>query len=314
MHKPDPQRILFDRFAAILALLAAAVYDYGMRIAVLAAVAAVTALLTERICLYIRKKPFAAENLDSGIIGLVLLLLLPPTIPAALLIMSCIFAIIIGRQMFGGKENPVILPAAAGYCFCMLNSRSAVALFPDRKMHLAMIVPDSTTLTDGLSLAWNRAGRFSVKPIEWLTGLPKQPIGTGSVVLLCAVAVVLIVRRAASGWVIVPAASAVIVGNLVISSLQYPGSVVVGSLLTNQTLIALIFLHGDPDHAPPHIAGAVYGFAVGFLSFFATRFLFIYDAPVLLAVLLSPLMIWLRNALTEARNPEDAAPERGIAS
>ena len=81
MHKPDPKRILFDRFTAILALLAAASYDYGIRIWILAAAAAASSLLTERICLYIRKKPFTAENLDSGLIGLVLLLLLPASIP-----------------------------------------------------------------------------------------------------------------------------------------------------------------------------------------------------------------------------------------
>ena len=312
MHKPDPKRILFDRFTAILAMLAAASYDYGIRIWILAAAAAASSLLAERISLYIRKKPFTAENLDSGLIGLVLLLLLPASIPVSLLIMSCIFAIIIGRQLFGGKENPVILPAAAGFAFCMLNNRAAVTLFPESKTHLPILIPDTVTLTDGISFVWNRAGRFSDKALEWLTGLPKQPIGTGSVILLATIALVLIMRRAASGWVIVPAAAVMIVSNLAISNLQHPLSTAVGSLLTNQTLTALIFLHADPDHAPPHIAGIAYGFAVGFLSFFATRILYINDAPVLLAVLLSPLMIALRRALTV--DPDTAPAERGTVS
>ena len=166
MHKPDPKRILFDRFTAILALLAAASYDYGIRIWILAAAAAASSLLTERICLYIRKKPFKAENLDSGLIGLVLLLLLPASIPVSLLIMSCIFAIIIGRQVFGGKENPVILPAASGFAFCMLNNRAAVTLFPESKTHLPVLIPDTVTLTDGISFVWNRAGRFSDKALR----------------------------------------------------------------------------------------------------------------------------------------------------
>lgn len=314
MHKPDPKRILFDRFAAILALLAAASYDYGIRIWILTAVAVAVTLVTERICLAIRKKPFTAENLDAGIIGLVLLLLLPPGVPVSLLIMSCIFAIIIGRQMFGGKEKPVILPAAAGYCFSMLNNRAAVTLFPESRAHLPLIIPDSAALTDGISFAWNRAGRFTFNPLEWLTGLPHQPIGTGSVILLSAIAVVLIARRAASGWVIVPAAVTMIVCNLMVSNLQHPMATVVGSMLTNQTLTALIFLHADPDHAPPHLAGIAYGFAVGFASFFATRILFICDAPVLLAVLLSPLMIWLRRVMTEPESAKTVSAERGTAA
>ena len=309
MHKPDRKRIIFDRFAAIAALLAAASYDYGFRIWILAAAAAGSALLTERISLCIRKKPFTSGNLDAAVTGLVILLLLPPTVPVSLLIMSCIFAIIIGRQLFGGMENPVILPAAAGYCFCLLNNRAAASLFPAVKETLPLAAPDPAALSEGVSLLWNRAGRFSVSVLEWLTGLPCQPVGTGSLVLLTAVAAVLVLRRAASGWVLIPAVIVMIVSNLVISNLQHPSAVIVGSMLTNQTLPAIIFLHADPDHAPPNLAGIAYGFAVGFVSFFATRILFVSDAPVLLAVLLSPLMILLRRALENPGEPDVTAAE-----
>ena len=85
-----------------------------------------------------------------------------------------------------------------------------------------------------------------------------------------------------------------------------------GSVLTNQLLIAILFLHADPEYAPPTLAGIAYGFAVGFASFFATRVLFIYDAPVLIAVLFSPFVIWLRRMMMF----EDAEPsaERGTAA
>lgn len=313
MHKPDPQRILFDRFAAVFAILAAASYDYGIRIWVLAVIAAAVSAAAECLCLYVQKKAFTADLLEAPVTGLILLLMLPPTVPVSLLIMSCIFTIIIGRAMFGGKENPVIPPAAAGFCFCLLNSRAQTASFPVSKGTLPILHIDANTLTDGVSNLWNRSGSFTVSVLEWLTGSPRQPIGSGSVILLAVVAAVLIVRRAASGWVIVPALAATVISNLAISNLQHPFSVIVGSCMTDQFLIALIFLHADTDHAPPVLAGIAYGFAVGFAVFFATRILYIYDAPVLLAVLLSPLTIWLRRMMMfedEEDVPEPAAERR----
>lgn len=313
MHKPDSKRILFDRFAVILAILAAASYDYGIRIWMLAGIAAAVSAISECLCLRIQKKAFTADLLEAPVTGLILLLMLPPTVPVSLLIMSCIFTIIIGRAMFGGKENPVIPPAATGFCFCLLNSRAQTASFPVSKETLPLFQIDMNTLTDGVSNLWNRSGRFSVSVIEWLTGSPRQPIGSGSVILLAVAAAVLILRRAASGWVIIPALAATVVSNLAISNLQHPFSVIIGSCMTNQFLIALIFLHADTDHAPPVLAGIAYGFAVGFAVFFATRILYIYDAPVLLAVLLSPLTIWLRRMMMfedDEDVPEPAAEGR----
>lgn len=313
MHKPSSNRILFDRFAAVLAILAAASYDYGMRIWLLAGIAVAVSVISEYFCTLIQKKPFSIANLDAGVIGLILLMMLPPTVPISLLIMSCIFTIIIGRAMFGGKENPVIPPAALGYCFCLLNSRLQVTMFPAEKEALPLFYIDSTLLEDGVSAIWNRSGEFSVSVMEWLTGLPNQPIGTGSIVLLMAVLIVLCVRRASSVWVTIPAAASLIVGNLALSNLQHFDADIVGSCLTNQALFAIIFLHADSDYTPPTLAGAAYGFLIGFATVFATRFLYIYDAPILLAVLLSPIRIWLtRIMLCFDDIPEE--PERGTAA
>ena len=312
MQKPSPNRIAFDKIAAMLAILAAASFDYGFRIWMLAGIAFAVSVLTSCLFQLMKKKPLADCIPDALCIGLILLLMLPATISISMVIMSCIFAIIIGRVMFGGKENPVIPPAAVGYCFCLLNNRAQTVSFPAEKEILPLFQLGGIEMADGVSSLWNRGGKFTMSVSEWLTGLPCQPIGTGSIVLLTAVAVVLILRRAASGWVVIPALASHITSSLLISNLQHPVSAFMGSVLTNQLLIAFLFLHVDPEYAPPTLAGIAYGFAVGFASFFATRVLFIYDAPVLMAVLFSPFVIWLRRMMMF----EDAEPsaERGTAA
>ena len=295
----------FDRLAALLALTAAAAYDYGLRIWLLAGTAAGVSLLAEYLVLRLRKKQFTLQNLDAAVSGLILLMLMPPTVPFSLLIMSCIFAIIIARGLFGGMENPVIPATAAGYCFAFLNQRSAVTSFPAEKIRLPLLIPDGFPLQSGISVLWNRAGKFDAAPFDLMTAVPALPLGSASLVLLTVIAAVLLLRRSASPWVMIPACGFIITFNLVMSNMRTPLIYAAGCLLTNQMLFSLIFLHCDPKLAPPGFGGITAGLAIGIACALATRFLFISDAPVFLAVMLSPVMLWIRTLMQALLTADD---------
>ena len=293
-------RRLFDRACALLAILIAAGYGFGLRIWALAGAAAGVSLLTEWICQYLRKKPFTQANLDAGLCGVILMLMMPATVSFSLLIMSCIFAIIIGRQLFGGRENPVVHPAAAGFCFALLNQHAQMTQFPKSYGILPMLHADAVTLTEGVSDAFNRGNGLAGHMTDWLIGLPNQPVGTGSVVLLCAVAAVLVLRRSASGWVTVPAVVFTVFCNLLFGYFRRPEMQLIGSFLANQFLFAVIFLHADPDYAPPQLAGSLYGIVLAGCTVILTRVLFVTDAPAALAVMLSPVALRLREMMAAA--------------
>lgn len=307
MRAKSEREIAADRALALLAILCTAAYDYGPRIWMLGGIAAGVSLLTEWIFLYIRKQKFTAKHLDAAVSGLILLMLMPPAVSVSLLIMSCIFANIIGRQLFGGKENPVIPTAAAGYCFALLNDRIDMTSFPAEKLKLPLFSIDPETLTAGVTDAFNHDGAFPNNIYGWLAGLPNQPIGTCSVVLLIVIALVLMLRRSLSAWTAIPMLFFVIVSNLIFAYLRKPEMTVIGSLLTNQLLFSIIFLYGDPDFAPPNLAGSLFGILAAGCIAVLTRVLFVYDAPVLLTVLLSPLQIWLRLVM---QIPESTSQKR----
>lgn len=297
MRSKSQSEITFDRAAALLAVICTAVYDYGIRIIMLAGIAAAVSLLTERLCLYAQKKPFTRHNLDAGLCGIILLMLMPPSVPVSLLIMSCIFAIIIGRQMFGGRENPVIPAAAAGYLFAMLNNRAAMTAFPKKKLPLPLFDIDTEKLTDGISMLFNRTGKIGGSVTDWLTGCPAQPIGTCSIVLLIVIAAVLMLRRSASAYVLLPMMTVTFLCNWMFLYLRQPVNVFVGTFLTNQLLFSAIFLYSDTDFAPPSVAGICFGMVTGGLIVFFTRILYVYDAPVMLSVLMGPFAVWMRDIM-----------------
>ncbi len=91
-------------------------------------------LHAEIICNEIRRKPLKLADLEASAVGLLVTLMMPPTVSYAVVIIACIFAIIIGRQIFGGSENPVFPAAAVGYVFAQLTWRSSDCAARDGKI------------------------------------------------------------------------------------------------------------------------------------------------------------------------------------
>lgn len=302
MHAQKRFAAALDRALTLAALLIAAAYDYGWRIPLLCAAAAGASMLSELVCLYIRGVPFRLHHLDAAVCGVLLVMLMPPTVSFTLVIMSAIFANIIGRQIFGGRAHPVLPTAAVGYCFALLNSRAEMALFPVAKTHLPLLIPEDTVLNASVSEVWNQTGQLRSSFEAHILGLSSLPTGSCSVLLLIVVAAVLLLRRSASAWAILPMLCIIVSGNIAVGYFREPLLTASASLLTNQTMIAALYLYGDPDLAPPHIAGICYGLFSGLISLIFTRVLGICDAPVIAVILLSPAALFLRGIFADAES------------
>lgn len=298
-HIAENTRVSIDRIIALSAILVTAMYHYGIRILILALVCMITSLLTEWICCKFRNCSFRKTIPDTVSEALILCMLFSTAIPFFTVIVSCIVSVVLGKELFGGKNNPVVPSVAVGYCFAWLNQNEQLLLYPSEKIHLSVFSFDSQLLTGGVSEAWNKSGTFSKSVLDWLTGIPNEPIGTCSVVLLSMIGIVLILRKSASGWVILPLLFYTVCSNIIFAKLRHIEAAVVGTMLTNQLLFSAIFIYGDMDYAPPDLAGILFGvFSAGAITA-ATRFLFVTDAPLMLSIILSPLAIWLRYMMNE---------------
>ena len=294
-----------DRALTLLALICVAAFEYGPRILLICAAAAVTAMTAELICLYLRGIPFRLKHLDAAVAGVLTVMLMPQTVSVSLVIMSVIVTIIIGRQLFGGREHPVIPAPAVGFCFALLNNRAEMTTFPSAKEILPIWNTSGVSICESVTPIWNRTGDFSDDVFGWLTGFPAQPIGTGSILLLAVIAAVLLFRRSASLSVFLPMMAVLISGSIALNHFHHPAASAVGCCLTNQTLFAVLYLYCDFDYAPPHLGGVLYGMLSGMLILLLTRTFYIMDAPVLLSILLTPVALVLNEAL---RGTEDSAP------
>lgn len=80
-----------------------------------------TAVLTEAACLKLKNKPLSLMDGTAVLTGLILALTLPPTVPFWAAMLGAVFAITIGKQVFGGTGCNPFNPAVVGRVFLAVS-------------------------------------------------------------------------------------------------------------------------------------------------------------------------------------------------
>ena len=77
----------------------------------------VTSVVTEEIILRIRKRPSCVKDGSAVLTGLLLALVLPPATRWYAASLGAVFAVLVGKHLFGGLGNNIFNPALAGRAF-----------------------------------------------------------------------------------------------------------------------------------------------------------------------------------------------------
>ena len=106
-------------YIVVIALIfptAAGVYFFGYYALSMIAVRIVTAVLTEYVIKRLRKRPFVMDG-SAVVTGLLLALVLPPTLPLWMVAIGSLFSISIVKEAFGGLGHNIFNPALGGRAF-----------------------------------------------------------------------------------------------------------------------------------------------------------------------------------------------------
>lgn len=109
--------IMHNVVLALLPALAASVYFFGLRPLLLAVVAVASCLGAEYAVQRIRKKPVTIYDGSAIITGLLIALTLPSGFPVFGAFLGSVFAIAVGKQLFGGLGFNIFNPALLGRAF-----------------------------------------------------------------------------------------------------------------------------------------------------------------------------------------------------
>ncbi len=110
-------KVMWSVVAALFPASAMAVYYYGLPAVILITVCVVSALLTEMLMNKMKGESFTIGDGSAAITGLLLALTLPPSLSLSAAALGSIFAISIGKQVFGGLGYNIFNPALLGRAF-----------------------------------------------------------------------------------------------------------------------------------------------------------------------------------------------------
>lgn len=119
--KESIQSIMRDVIIALVPATAAGIYYFGINALILIIAAIASSVIFEALCQKIMKKPVTVSDLSAVVTGLLLAMNLPAAAPIWVAIVGSAFAIIFGKQLFGGLGQNFINPALAGRAFLLAS-------------------------------------------------------------------------------------------------------------------------------------------------------------------------------------------------
>ena len=238
--KSDTARLMRQVIIALLPAIAASIFFFRLRAVFLISNCVITAVITELIINKIRKTPLTLGDYSAGLTGLLLALILPPSISWYGASLGSIFAIVAGKHIFGGLGSNIFNPALIARAFLM-------AAYP--KMLTTFIAPiDSLTCATPLALR-----KFSHELTPWLNlfwGNVSGSLGETSAVCLIIGGLYLLFQRIAD-WRI---PLTLLLGVMVISLAGYIQNSMNGSIIfhlfSGGLLMGAFFMATDPVTTP----------------------------------------------------------------
>ncbi|MCK5565534.1 MAG: RnfABCDGE type electron transport complex subunit D [Planctomycetes bacterium] len=155
--------IMLDVIIGLVPAMAMACWFFRGRAAIVIGVCVVSCVLTEWVCNLIREKKNSIDDLSAALTGVILALSLPPAVADHwwLAVIGSVFAIAIGKMVFGGLGSNTFNPAMAARAFL---TASFGAIMTTWAVPATYVVP----LTDSVVISAANSDAISqATPLAW---------------------------------------------------------------------------------------------------------------------------------------------------
>jgi electron transport complex protein RnfD len=152
--------IMLNVLIGLLPAMVAAVWYFRTRAVVLTLVCVAACCLTEWLCNLTRRKPNSLGDFSAAITGVILAFSVPPALPWWAAVIGSVFAIAVGKMVFGGLGANVFNPAMIGRAFLtasfgMMMTTWTVPATIDKNMP-EISVKNTAAITQATPLAWSK--------------------------------------------------------------------------------------------------------------------------------------------------------------
>jgi len=139
-------KIMYIVMAALMFPTGAAIYFFGYRAISIIGVSVGAAIATEYVSKKIRGRPFIMDG-SAVVTGILLGLILPPTIPLWMVALGSMFSIAIVKEIFGGLGHNIFNPALGGRAFMTASFSIPMTTWTPTRFMTADAVTSATPLS-----------------------------------------------------------------------------------------------------------------------------------------------------------------------
>lgn len=296
LAKPKSERLIWlDIMLTLLPLEIMAYFYYGVKIVAVSLCCIAVSLAAELVVLRLRSRKFTADDLSCTSDALIISLMMPAAIGVGIPAAGCVFAVLIIRNLFGGRRNMIFSPAAVGYLFILTSWKDELLMYP-RTYARTGLFKEAEELVHSASHTFNTTGKLDISDFELLMGSFPGPVGAVSVLLLAVVAAVLIFRRDISGGAFLGTILGMAFMAYVCPVTDIAADSVKYMLATNMTLFAAIYIISDKRIAPEkNYYAFFYGLLISVLSYVITITTGKENVIIIMSVLFTPLALVIRT-------------------
>lgn len=269
--------IMRNVLIALLPVCVFAVYSFGTGAALVLATACISCIATEHVLCKITSQPSTIGDWSVAITGLLYGLTLPPGLPLWMVAVGGIFAVAVGKFLFGGLGSNAFNPALVGRAFLQAAFPQAMthwapplgdsrfAELPSSTLALPFAQPAYDAVTTATPLAAMKFDDIQAVDRDLLLGLTSGSAGETCAVLILVGGAYLVARNMMN-WRIPISIFATVALITWAFNLFDPGSYPTPAfmLLSGGLMLGAVFMATDMVASPITNAGCwLYGFLIG---------------------------------------------------
>ena len=288
----------YNTMLAVLPAVIMGIYLYGVPALRVLALATSSAMIWEWVITRVMRRPTTIGDGNAAVIGLLLGMLLPATMPWYAVILGTLLAILVGKQIYGGIGCNPFNPSLVAYVMLLLSWKTLLdfdAMLVNYDFGVNMIFPIGALKHFGPSVI------EQYNPIDLLMGWQAGAIGATFGLGLIIGGAYLILRGFIRWELSLSFLAGVFITALlfnVANPAKYGGPLF--HLLSGYTLIGAFFLVTEDSSSPVNFGPMlVYGAAAGFLTVLIRNVGFFVDG-----VVFAVLMMNLANPLIDKIRPK----------
>jgi len=255
------ERMMITFIIGLALTSAAAIYLFGIRSLMIMIISVATAVIVESAIERITHQELTYGDLHAILIGLLLALILPPSVPWWIPVVGASVAIILGKMVFGGLGNYPFNPVLVAWVVLKLSWAERMSLFFE---------PHSTSpvLTPLMAVKEDPSLFYSYDLLPLFLGYKPGPIGTVSGLAILIGGIFILTRGIIRWHIPISFLFGIALFSAILRSINpdvYPP--VIFHLIGGGVLLGAFFLAPEPVTSPVTPMGMVlFGFLAGILT------------------------------------------------